>query len=429
MSKMKFVKFFGIFVLCLAFTAVYHNSYAATDTEELQPAAPAEAVKVGDVGRYLDEYNSYMELNTSLHSSETAHFPDIHIGEQLVGGVTYFNGTIANITTDPASGTDMPITVGDDLRVDGRIWRGINRHPDDGLPVIVDDDMILKGGIWGGDNKGTASGDAALKIYDTMIPGLDDTNNLGSSSRRWQELYVSDNILGGNIIHEDNLSVTNSATANYYLGYAGNNRFVWNDVADHDTLSGLSCSSGQITVYNGSSWICADVTDYDTLGLLSCDDGDIVVYDDSTSAWVCSAVGEAISDAIDRSETIISTDVRIHDHDTDGSSETITSHFEQGRIQVTAAEVTTCSDRDTGYTNLGNVTFSEAYTSQMVITATYDATEAAPDVPSGGDENVAILPINIVRTTGAGSTVTGFTAYGCPEEHGYINWFASGEDS
>lgn len=68
-------------------------------------------------------------------------FPNgIRIGQQGTGGVTYFNGTIANITT--TDGRDNPVTVGDNLRVDGRIQRGHNL-PSDGWNVIIDDGLEI----------------------------------------------------------------------------------------------------------------------------------------------------------------------------------------------------------------------------------------------------------------------------------------------
>jgi len=73
----------------------------------------------------------------------------IFIGEQGSGGVTYFNGTIANLTTDE-DGNGIPVTVGDDMRVDGQIWRGENSGSGDDMPVKIDDDLEVSGNITGG---------------------------------------------------------------------------------------------------------------------------------------------------------------------------------------------------------------------------------------------------------------------------------------
>ena len=247
-------------ISCLFFATVCQITYASTDAETLQPATPAEATKVGDLGRYFDEYSSYIQLDTALHSSETMHLPDVHIGgtDGTTGGVTFFNGTIIN-----ASKGNFPVTFGDDVRIDGMIWR---------------------------DQKGTATDNRPVLFGDSVSPAIDDANLLGESGKRWKEIYISDRVYGENIIFEDNLSVTNTPTENYYLGYAGNSQFAWMNVADHDTLSGLACSDGQIAVYDSAttSWTCAN--DSDTLDGLTCLDGQTAVYNLETTSWVCSDV-------------------------------------------------------------------------------------------------------------------------------------------
>ena len=61
-------------------------------------------------------------------------------------------------------------------------------------------------------------------------------------------------------------------------------------VPDNDTLSGLSCATGEIAKYSGSSWFCArdeigTDTDTDTLGDLSCSTNQIAQY--NGTAWAC----------------------------------------------------------------------------------------------------------------------------------------------
>ena len=61
-------------------------------------------------------------------------------------------------------------------------------------------------------------------------------------------------------------------------------------VPDNDTLSGLSCATGEIAKYSGSSWFCArdeigTDTNTDTLGDLSCSTNQIAQY--NGTAWVC----------------------------------------------------------------------------------------------------------------------------------------------
>jgi len=62
----------------------------------------------------------------------------LHVGEEEIGGVTYFNGSIVNI------GEDVPVTIADDLRVDGAITRG---DGEDNMPVKVADDILIQGNL------------------------------------------------------------------------------------------------------------------------------------------------------------------------------------------------------------------------------------------------------------------------------------------
>jgi len=67
------------------------------------------------------------------------------IGEQGVGGVTFFNGTIVNETTDVNTGLGKPVTFGDDVRIDGTIFRGSTEGPGDSYPLKLNDDVNLFG--------------------------------------------------------------------------------------------------------------------------------------------------------------------------------------------------------------------------------------------------------------------------------------------
>jgi hypothetical protein len=420
-------KVFGFVLFSLAMLFTFSSAQAATDTEKLQPAAPAEAAKIGDLGSYFDEYASYMQLSTALHSDQTSWWPDIHIGGQGVGGVTFFNGTIVNSTTHPETGADQPVTFGDKVRIDDYIYRNAPGASDE-MPVL---------------------------IGDGLSPALDDSNSLGEAARRWQYLYVSDNIYGENIIHEDNLSVTNDPTANYYLGYAGNNRFTWMKVSDHDSLGELESTveDGEVIVRDGDSWTTRNVTETiteniteegdstieegdvliregdtwvagsieDLLSSLDCEDGEIIIYDADTTTWACSVMSDAIELSItELGDTITSTDTHMSSHDGDTST-TIDARFEQGRIEVSAGEVSACIG---GYQNLGSATFTDAYTGgteNLIITTNYETST----IPSGGYGNTNVFPVEIIKTI-VGGNVTGFTAYGCPPETGYVHWRAAG---
>lgn len=88
--------------------------------------------------------------------SSTIRVGSIRVGSQDVGGVTFFNGTIVNDTT--TYGIDNPVTISDNLRVDGGIQRGHNFSTDvwgvkilDSMTVygdlVVQDDASVGGDL------------------------------------------------------------------------------------------------------------------------------------------------------------------------------------------------------------------------------------------------------------------------------------------
>ena len=58
------------------------------------------------------------------------------------------------------------------------------------------------------------------------------------------------------------------------------------EVGDGDTLAGLSCANGEIAQWNGSAWVCDADDDTDTLGGLSCTSGELARW--NGAAWECS---------------------------------------------------------------------------------------------------------------------------------------------
>ncbi|MBI3956983.1 MAG: hypothetical protein HY340_03245 [Candidatus Kerfeldbacteria bacterium] len=70
----------------------------------------------------------------------------IKIGAQGVGGVTFFNGSILNNTTD-ANNNGIPVTFADDVRIDGSIWRGATSGPGDTSPLRLNDDVRVFGNL------------------------------------------------------------------------------------------------------------------------------------------------------------------------------------------------------------------------------------------------------------------------------------------
>ncbi|MFH1598262.1 MAG: hypothetical protein ABIB97_04315 [Patescibacteria group bacterium] len=72
-------------------------------------------------------------------------FDSIKVGRQDEGGVTFFNGTIVNNTT--TGGADNPVTFGDNVRIDGRVYRGSSPGTSDTQPFIVNDKMQVTGNL------------------------------------------------------------------------------------------------------------------------------------------------------------------------------------------------------------------------------------------------------------------------------------------
>ena len=108
-------------------------------------------------------------------------FDSIKVGAQDVGGVTFFNGTIVNDTT--TSGADNPVTFGDNVRIDGRVYRGAIAGISDSLPFIVNDNMEVKGALTVDGNL-TANGFTGDGIISTVniLDGTIDTADLAGDS-------------------------------------------------------------------------------------------------------------------------------------------------------------------------------------------------------------------------------------------------------
>lgn len=153
----------GVFALSVA------GANASTVAEFLQPGT--------------DIYNGEVTINNTLKVNS------IKVGKEGEGGVTFFNGTIVNITKDE-KGNDNPITFGDSVRIDGGIFRV---EENGGKPVMIADsldvsgDLLVKGKIklakgaispsalgvkgkiWTSANDGKGSGLAADTAYKATV--------------------------------------------------------------------------------------------------------------------------------------------------------------------------------------------------------------------------------------------------------------------
>ena len=144
------IKLFGILLIVIG-VFVLVGSVSASDAEELQPAG-------------LATYNEDVTVNGTMRAN-SAYIGSTEVG---VGGVTFFNGTMINGSLDE-EGNGIPLTMGDDVRIDGEIWR------------------IQK------------NGEHPLKVSDNLIPTSTNTSDLGSTSNRWDSLFVQNGDYSGEI--------------------------------------------------------------------------------------------------------------------------------------------------------------------------------------------------------------------------------------
>ena len=94
--------------------------------------------------------------------------PSLHVGSQGEGGVTFFNGTIINNTTD-TNGNGVPVTFGDDVRIDGAIFRT------------------------------EVGGANPLKISDSLRPSSDNTYSFGESDFAFKDGYFDGTLTVANL--------------------------------------------------------------------------------------------------------------------------------------------------------------------------------------------------------------------------------------
>ncbi|MBU1178046.1 tail fiber domain-containing protein [Patescibacteria group bacterium] len=203
----------GVAVLtCLTVT----NLAQASDASDIQPASDVV-------------YGERLRVNSSVSVADSSYYyRGIHLGStDGTGGVIFANGSIINV-----SGGSTPVTFGDDLRIDGRIWRGPTAGPGDNFPVKIYDDLRVDGQIWGGRSKGNTADGQSIVLADTVRPALDNINDFGAPTFRMRDGFFSGtvnvgNLGGAGVVHEDNLSATNDPQAGYVLAYNSNNQFQW----------------------------------------------------------------------------------------------------------------------------------------------------------------------------------------------------------
>lgn len=185
------IKLFGVLLVVFGVFVVL-GTVSASDAEILQPAE--EVV-----------YNEDVTVNGTMRADSA------YIGstEPGVGGVTFFNGTMINASIDE-EGEGIPLTLGDDVRIDGEIWR------------------MEKGG------------DNPIRISDNVVPTITNTNNFGSEANRWASVWAQEGNFSGNLTVAD-LSYIANQTRHWSVGGAGlmpkNNTLAYDKSYDYLTES------------------------------------------------------------------------------------------------------------------------------------------------------------------------------------------------
>jgi len=239
-KKLAFAFVVAAFLLCLQ-----ANSAQATDASDVQPASDVV-------------YGERLRVNSAISVADSSYYyKGIHLGSaDGTGGVIFANGSIINGST-----ANKPVTFGDDVRIDGGIWRGPNAGTGDGLPVKISDDLRVDGEIWAGYSPGNAIDGQSVVFADSVRPAMDNINAFGSNGYRWASGDFAGtvnvgNLGGDDVVNENNLQSTNAPTAGYILSYVGNNEFRWVPASDSSVLTNLSCTNGQVIKYNGTAWVC-----------------------------------------------------------------------------------------------------------------------------------------------------------------------------
>jgi hypothetical protein len=164
-------------------------------------------------------------LTAGVVKAASAAYDSLTVGSQGVGGVTFFNGSIQNSTT--TNSADNPVTFADNVRIDGRVFRGVTAGTSDTLPFIVNDNMEVEGDL-------TVNGDIA---YDNTNSGLASTTVQGAIDELATTL--SNAISGGDLIASSGVEKA-ALTATTWVGHAS--------LIEGDGVNGVFTTTPEVTV-------------------------------------------------------------------------------------------------------------------------------------------------------------------------------------
>lgn len=202
----------------------------------------------------------------SFTGQGTVAVDSLSVGKQGSGGTTAFNGSIVNTTT--TGGVGNPVTFGDDVRIDGRVWRGATAGTGDTKPFSINDNAEIAGSLTVGGLRvlGTKRYEGT---FDTSADGDevtrysgDTTCTYGATSLKyyhvhWKKLTVPEITLSA--IPSVRMFVKPVTPAGYTPNYFPRSGDVWSSVGyvvsegalyyQFKTISEL-CSGTMTTTYN-----------------------------------------------------------------------------------------------------------------------------------------------------------------------------------
>lgn len=210
-----------IFISIIVVVALFGFRVEARDEKErnlkvlqasdLQPAASKKA-KSSFVMPASVTYYSPTVIENTLTVNKTAYFPvGMHVGKTTgEGGVIFLNGTISN-----ASAGNEPVTIGDDLRIEGRLYRKTGGRL---APVQIRSGLFIQGNVYG--HKDLITFDDQVKIKSgrkLTLTGVTIEGLSVSNSQIAADAITTDKIKDGTIIGSDVSSSTDINIVNLEL--------------------------------------------------------------------------------------------------------------------------------------------------------------------------------------------------------------------
>lgn len=186
----------------------------------------------------------------------------LKVGAQGVGGVTFFNGTIVNQTVT-STGGDIPVTFGDNVRIDGRVYRGALAGVTDSQPFIVNDNMEVDGSL-------TAGSLSTGVLTATSLSGT----GIVSSANLASDAVTSDKIADGTITTAD--LAAGAATQGVEATPDAVSTNTTASGADFDTLTSLSITTGESSMFCTWSGYGDTINDYELIRVQMLLDGVLV---------------------------------------------------------------------------------------------------------------------------------------------------------